>query len=94
MRTICIDRRAILLGVLSFLLFPERAHAIPPPDFVVNAGMQIAQVVGVALFFCSTGLAFLMRKFQASISSPYMRGLIVLLVLGGFGLSWFFYQHN
>ena len=63
------------------------AHAIPPPDFVINAGMQIAQAIGVAAFFCSTGSAYLYRRFRSSLNSPAWRLAIIILILGGFLLS-------
>lgn len=93
MRTIPITKIFLLLA-FSALLLPSPALAIPPPDFVVNAGMQIAQMLGVALFFCSTGIAFLMRKFRVSIQSPVLRAVILLLLIGAFGLSWYLFQRT
>ena len=84
----------VSLLVTSVIFTPERALAIPPPDFVVNAGMQIAQVLGVVAFFCSTGIAFLYRKFRSSINTPRRKLAVLGLIVSGFWISWYLIQSS
>lgn len=84
--------RPVVLGGLALLVsvaFASPAFAIPPPDVIVNAGMQIAQAIGVAAFFCSTGIAYFFRRFRAALDAPWKKAAATFLVFGGFALSWY-----
>ncbi len=67
-----VARLASCLAVALFAPVSEAA-AIPPPDFVVNAGMQLAQAIGVAAFFCSAAFAYVFHRFKSFFNSPWRR---------------------
>ena len=71
------------------IVFPAPAFAIPPPDFVANAGLQAVQLLGLAVFFCSTGLSFIYRKYRALIDTPSYRAIALVMIGGGFALAWY-----
>lgn len=74
---------------VALILFPRSAAAIPPPDFVVNAGLQLAQIAGIACFFCSSALTFLYRKYQHVLSTPVRKSFAFTLIVLGFGIAWY-----
>lgn len=59
--------------VVALIVPVSDAAAIPPPDFVVNAGMQLAQAIGVAAFFCSAAFAYVFHRFKSFFNSPWRR---------------------
>lgn len=71
------------------IIFPGPAFAIAPPDFVANAGLQAVQLLGLAVFFCSTGLSFIYQKYRALIDAPSYRAIALVLIGGGFALAWY-----
>ena len=74
--------------MLEYLLLQQKAHAIPPPDFAMNAGIQVIHIFGIIAFFCSTACSFLYRKYSAMFDSPLKRSLALVTILLGFLLAW------
>ncbi len=85
-------RHILLLVLAGLLLVPSIAMAVPPPDFIVNAGMQIYQAVGIAIFFCSTGLAAIYNRFSSTANRTVKFGLIGLGLIGGGTAIYYFLQ--
>lgn len=78
MRVSC--RLAFILLVVLWLGTTESAHAVPPPEFIFQAGSQIAQIFSVAMVF--------MGMFFAFLSHSWKKVGIVAILIGG--VLWFF----
>lgn len=61
------------------LLFPHRAKAVPPPDFIFSIGSSIAQVFSVIVIFCSGIFVFLYEGLKAKAMILKHRKLWLLL---------------
>ncbi len=83
----------VLCGVLGFA---QLALAVPPPDFLMSVGSQVAYIFSfVAVLFSaalSMGYQFLRLKYQALKLRPWMLFLLLLVLFGAIFTGWFFYQ--
>ncbi len=51
--------------ILVFVLaFPQKTHAIPPPDVITNIGSLFTQIFGLAVVFLSIGLSFILSYLK------------------------------
>jgi hypothetical protein len=85
-----IVRVGVSLWIATFLLhlaFPLHAQAVVPPDFVVNAGLQIVHILGIVVFACSTASSFLYTKYSLALGSPGKRFFVLTLIICGFALA-------
>ncbi len=46
-------KKLFLAFVISIITFSSTALAVPPPDFIVNVGTQVAQIFGIITVFLS-----------------------------------------
>lgn len=92
MKSIHLKRRfinLILLLVISVTAVPNIALAVPPPDFIINIGTQLASFFGIAVVFATAILAsahnyikihFARFKFK---KIHWISGIVAILVIAG-----------
>lgn len=78
---------AVILLFFILCTLPSEAAALPPPDFVVNAGLQLVHVFGIVAFACSTAGSFLYKKYSLMLNSPAKRTIALISIIGGFALA-------
>lgn len=71
--------------IFALFLFPAAAGAIPPPDFIVSAGTQVAAVASVVFLFLSaafgTAYQFVKGKLSKVAQQRWWRGVGLGLLL-------------
>lgn len=76
-------RQLLIIGVVAALLIPHAARAVPPPDFVFNVGVQIAQMFSLLVIFFSASMSVLLRVIQQFRARYVVVGIFVVLAVSG-----------
>ena len=75
-----------LLLFIAFLSIPRLAQAIPPPDFLFQVGVQLAQIFAIAAVFLSAFFATFLRVFKIYFQKVWQKkwfwALVVIFIVG------------
>lgn len=85
--------RALLVFIFFTGLFicttAEQVFAVPPLDFIVNTGGQLAYILGFVGAFCSTVTGLFFIRLGLFCNTPLKRKILWIIFLSG--LSMIFY---
>lgn len=71
-------RLLFLLVVIGYLFaVPSNAQAIPPPDFIVNFGSQLAQIFALLIVLFSAAAGIILQYFRVIFAKIRARKLLV-----------------
>ena len=72
-----VPMRSLALAVIAAGTFlPSVSHAIPPPDFIVQASAQIANACMIAGAFLGGSLALFWRQLNVVCDRPWKKALV------------------
>lgn len=87
-----VRRHPVVWGVGAFfIVFALPTQAVPPPDFMINVGTQVAQFFSLALLFTTAIASSLYQSFQLRFPSGVSRrkfwlgAFVSILVFSGVG---------
>ena len=86
---------SIFLFIGHFFICPSAAHAVIPPDFIFNIGIQIAQLFSIIIIFLTAVFGvffqFFKTRYYAIRHRKIVLVMVVLLVVAvSFGSSYFY----
>ncbi len=90
-----IIKLSLFLLVGYFLVFPESAHAVIPPDFIFNIGTQIAQFFSIIVIFFTVAFGaffqFFKTKYYAIKHKKIVLSLTIIAIIAVSLTSSYFY---
>ena len=87
--------KIISLIIIALNIFPHKAQAVMPPDFIFNIGTQLIQIFSMIVLFFSTILGIVWQFLSNRLGLvKYKKIWLVFIIIISFSISYLYVNYE